>query len=402
MVKRAKVARSVAVAQTRWRGREAFALSNHLIRVTTLIGGGHIAEFSLVQDSPAVSPLWSPPWETMEPYAYREQRHRASYGSTTEGKLLSGIAGHNICLDYFGSPSAEEAQQGLSQHGEAPNVKWVVGRPRLTDTGAVLRLRARLRAARLEFEREIAIAADEPVVYFRETAANLAKTDHFFHWAQHVTLGPPFLAPGEVRVGLPGTRGMTFPHGYDEGKALLRSGEAFAWPEAPRESGGTVDLSRPLSREGLGLVAGVLLDRESDPGYIAAVNVRLRLVIAYCFRRSDFPWVTLWEENKAISAPPWCSRGIALGLEFGTTPLPVPRRENFLYGGPLFSVPTSTFVAARALKTVRYAALLSKTPDGFTRVGRIHVEPGAAVIGGGPGEPVIRVPASRINEFLAN
>ncbi len=48
MVNRANSARAVAVAQTRWRGREAFALSNKVIRVTTLMGGGHIAEFSLV------------------------------------------------------------------------------------------------------------------------------------------------------------------------------------------------------------------------------------------------------------------------------------------------------------------------------------------------------------------
>ena len=51
-----------------------------------------------------------------------------------------------------------------------------------------------------------------------------------------------------MTISLPGTQGMTFPHGYDEGKALLRSGEAFTWPEAPKNFGGTVDLSCPLCR----------------------------------------------------------------------------------------------------------------------------------------------------------
>jgi len=392
--------KSCSVSKTQWREREAYELSNGAIRLVTLTGGGHLARFSLAYDDPPVSPLWTPPWETIEPYNYRAGRHASRYGSLTEGKLLSGLAGHSICLDYFGSPSVEEAQQGLSQHGEAPSVRWVAGRPRVTTREASLKMRARLPAARLDLDREITICGDEPMVYFRETVTNLAKADHFFHWTQHVTLGPPFLTPKEVTVSLPGTRGMTFPHGYDEGKALLRSGEAFAWPEAPKNSGGTVDLSRPLSQEGLGLVAGVLLDANTDVGFIAAVNDRLNLLIAYCFRCADFPWVAIWEENRAVAAVPWCNRTVALGLEFGTTPLPVPRRENFIAGGPLFGVPTTTHVPARGRKTVRYAALLAKTPPRFTHVEKISFEGESILISGGPKDGPIRVKASRLRELF--
>jgi len=113
--------RTLSTSQARWRGRDAYTLSNAAIGLVTLTGGGHIAEFSLEQDYPPVSPLWTPPWETVEPFTYRASRHASRYGTITEGKLLSGLAGHSICLDYFGSPSAEEAQQGLSQHGEAPS-----------------------------------------------------------------------------------------------------------------------------------------------------------------------------------------------------------------------------------------------------------------------------------------
>jgi hypothetical protein len=215
-----------------------------------------------------------------------------------------------------------------------------------------------------------------------------------------VTIGPPFLAAKEVTLWLPGTRGMTFPHGYDEGKVLLESGEEFTWPEAPKRGGDTVDLSRPLSQEGLGLVAGVLLDPRTDLGFIAAVNRCLRLLVAYCFRRSDFPWVTIWEENHAIAAPPWLSRTVALGLEFGTTPLPVPRRENFMAGGQLFGVPINTYVPARGRKTVRYAALLAKTPEGFTCVRSMTPQGDTLVITGGPKEETIRVKASWLRESL--
>ena len=110
-------------------------VSNGSIQLVTLTGGGHIAHLSLA-DANSVSPLWTPPWPTIEPYSYRARQHKAQYGGVTEGKLLSGLAGHSICLDYFGSPSVEEAQQGLSQHGEAPSSRWI------SDSSQVTRFRS--------------------------------------------------------------------------------------------------------------------------------------------------------------------------------------------------------------------------------------------------------------------
>ena len=38
----------------------------------------------------------------------------AVYGGGADGRLLAGIMGHNLCLDIFGGPSAEEAAAGLT------------------------------------------------------------------------------------------------------------------------------------------------------------------------------------------------------------------------------------------------------------------------------------------------
>src|SRR5580658_9480768 len=110
-----KAAKSLFCNRSTWNGRSAYALGNHVVCLTTFMGGGHIAEFQLENPdgSRTVSPLWVPPWKTIEPYQYKENIHQRDYGTITEGKLLSGIVGHNICLDYFGSPSVEEAQLGL-------------------------------------------------------------------------------------------------------------------------------------------------------------------------------------------------------------------------------------------------------------------------------------------------
>ena len=241
--------------------------------------------------------------------------------------------------------------------------------------GFVCALTVRLPIAGLEFRRAITMRPDEQVVYFDETVRNTRKADHFFHWTQHVTLGPPFLARGDVETALPGTRGLTFPHGYDEGKALLASNEEFQWPEAPRAHGGSANLTDALIEPGSGFVVGVLL-ADRDVAFVAAVNRRLRLMLAYCFRRSDFPWVAIWEENRAISAPPWKGSTEARGLEFGTTPLPVTRREAFL-APRLFDEPTMACVPAGGRKTVRYLAFLTDVPTDFGVVRDITLDAGA-------------------------
>jgi hypothetical protein len=391
----------LSITKSKWCGRESYTISNGLIRLVTLTGGGHIAELRYLGNTD-VSPLWIPPWETIEPYAYRKRLHASRYGGMTEGKLLSGLTGHNVCLDFFGSPSAEESANGLSQHGEAPSSRWYAERRSVTQKEASLLLKTLLPVAHLQFERELRVHSSEPILYFRETVENLARADHFFHWTQHVTLGPPFLKSGEVEISLPGSKAMSFPHGYDEGKALLASKKTFDWPNAPRKDRGTTDLSKPLSREGSGYVAGVLLEPKRDWGFIAAVNSRLRLLIAYCFRRADFPWVTLWEENQAIEAVPWCKKTVALGLEFGTTPLPVPRRENFLSGGSLFGTPTVTFVPAHATRTVEYFALLSKLPQGFGCVKDISLDQEQILIKGTGDRDIVRLQVQDFQKMAHN
>jgi hypothetical protein len=352
-----------------WHGRKAYRLANGLIQLTTLTGGGHIAElrFADVKRLPGLNPLWVPPWPTMEPYNYRERIHRSRYGTLTEGKLLSGIAGHNLCLDYFGSPSPEEVKQGLSQHGEAPSAHWRKTRMHLGAQGVALTLGVRLPVAGLRFTREIQLRQNESVVYFQETVQNERSADHLFHWTQHVTLGAPFLSRNDSRVALPGTQGVTFPHGYDENKALLPSNKLFRWPKVRNSWGRTIDLSHPFVRRGFGFVVSVLVDPKRDTGFIAGFNPRLRLLIGYCFKRRDFPWIAIWEENCAISAPPWNRHTQARGLEFSTTPIPLPRREAFALG-TLFDTPTLSLVPARGRKTVNYTAFLAPLPAGFDRV----------------------------------
>lgn len=355
--------------KTLWQGREAYALENHLIRLVMLVCGGHVVEFRFHRSTglSTLNPLWTPPWRTIDHDKYDEKRHAARYGPPVTGRLMCGLAGHNICLDYFGAPSEEEARRGLAIHGEAPNARWRIEKCGADAARATLIASVRLPVAGLRFNREITLRRGESVAYFKETVTNETDADRFFHWTEHVTLGPPFLNSKGSRVAISATRGQTFPHGY-EGRELLKSALNFRWPYAPGVQGSPIDLTRPFLRPGLGFISTVLMDPRRNAQFIAASNHTHGLIVGYCFSRKDFPWTAIWEENKARSAAPWKRRCQARGLEFGSTPFPVGRTEAFTRG-PLFGAPYFTTVPAGGRKTVAYLSFIAHVPRDF---GEIH------------------------------
>ncbi|MGH9377280.1 MAG: hypothetical protein ACRD1I_00645 [Terriglobia bacterium] len=363
----------VVCSKTMWQGREAFAVENDLIRMVSLISGGHVVEFQFRKPTglPTLNPLWVPPWKTIDHDRYDEKRHASRYGPAATGKLICGLAGHNICLDYFGVPSDEEARRGLAIHGEAPSARWRKEKDSADGSRSALNMSVRLPVAGLRFNREITLRHSESVAYFKETVTNERDADHFFHWTQHVTLGPPFLNPKDSQILISATRGRTFPHGY-EGRELLQSSRNFRWPAAPGTQRKKIDLTRPFLHSGLGFIATVLMDLRRDGQFIAAINHRYGLMVGYCFSRKDFPWTAIWEENKARGAAPWKRRCQARGLEFGSTPFPVGRREAFT-NGPLFGAPHFTTVPARSQKTVHYLSFLAHVPPGFGEARDVRV-----------------------------
>src|SRR5688572_23455556 len=97
-----------------FRDRRAVAIENDQLRVTVLEGGGQIAE--IFDKATGVNPLWTPPWPSIEPEAFDHAAHPGYGDGPAESRLLSAIMGHNLCLDFFGGPSADEEAAGLSAH----------------------------------------------------------------------------------------------------------------------------------------------------------------------------------------------------------------------------------------------------------------------------------------------
>ena len=333
-----------------YRGRRAAQLENKDIRVTLTLEGGHVAE--VLHKATGVNPLWTPPWPSMEPSAYKPERH-PQYGEGAEAKLLAGIMGHNLCLDLFGGPSPEEAAAGLTVHGEASVIRY---QPELTEDTLILR--GVLENAQLAIKRTVRLQQNS--IHFSESVQNVSIFDRPIAWTQHVTLGSPFLEHGKTRFHLTATRSKTFEGDFGD---LYQKATEFNWPSAPAREGGVIDLRLYPDRAKSAGFTSQLMDPSHENASFAAYSPSSRVLFGYRWRRQDFPWCGIWEENRSRQQPPWNGQTIARGFEFGVSPTPETRRE-MIQRGSMFGVPAFAWIPAKATKTVEYEARITESKSG--------------------------------------
>jgi hypothetical protein len=340
----------------RFRGRRAHAIENDDLRVTVLEEGGHIAE--VLDKKTGVNPLWIPPWPSIEPSEYCAAGDRV-YGASVESQLLAGIMGHNLCLDIFGGPSAEEQSAGLQPHGEAS-----VARYELSGNGPALHARAILAESRLSVERQIELSGRN--VRVRESVENLSATDRPVGWTEHVTLGPPFLEHGVTEFGTSATRSKVLESVFGSADYLIPAAE-FTWPHAPGGDGRPIDLRVYTSRPRSSAFTTHLMDPTKNTAFFVAFSPRLRLAFGYVWRQPDFPWLGIWEENRSRPHNPWNGDTVTRGMEFGVSPFPESRRQ-MIERGSLFNVPTYRWIPAKTRAEVEYwvvSRAAEVIPDGL-------------------------------------
>ena len=347
-------------------GRRASSIENRNLRVTLLHEGGHIAE--IFDKTAGVSPLWIPPWPSIEPSTYDRAKH-PGYGADSESKLLAGIMGHNLCLDIFGGPSDEEAAAGLTVHGEASVARYDV-----SEASGALTARATFPVAQLRFERQIRLGGDR-AIEFRETLENLSASDRPLAWTQHVTLGPPFLERGRTEFRASATRSRVFEGDFGQDHAYQKPGTDFDWPNVPLIKGGHADLrvyNGALASAGY---TTQLMDPHREHANFVAFSPAGKLAFGYVWTRADFPWLGIWEENHSRMTPPWNGKTLTRGMEFGASPMPETRRKMIERGG-LFGMPGYRWIPAKKTIEVRYWAMLAaaeRVPAGLTWSGEDNI-----------------------------
>jgi hypothetical protein len=337
-----------------YRGRRAATIENGDVRVTVLEEGGHIAE--ILDKRSGANPLWTPPWNSIEPSTYVPAAH-PEYGGGSDAVLLAGIMGHNLCVDIFGGPSDEEAATGLTPHGEASIIRY-----ELDAAGPSMSMEAFLPLAQLRIERHLDLR--DRILSVRETVENVTAFDRPIAWTEHVTLGPPFLEKGLTEFRVSATRSKVFEQTFGANDELV-AGSEFDWPFAPRAGGGSVDLRVYSRSPASSAYTAHLMDPGSDHAFFVAFSPTARLAFGYVWKRCDFPWLGIWQENYSRTHAPWNGATLTCGMEFGASPMPESRRA-MIDRGRMFGVPTYRWIPAKSRVDVEYFAVIrdaGKVPE---------------------------------------
>lgn len=314
------------IKSTAVHNRQGWSLDNDNMSLFLMAGGGHIAGLRL-KGINNINPFWAPPWKSIEPWKYKES-DAGRYGI----RLLACISGHNLCLSAFGDPSKEEQKCGLTCHYEAPVGRWSVIRKKVGVRRLDFEYGCRLPVAQMNFSRAVSMRSGSSIINVRETIQNLARCDVPFTMCQHVTFGPPFVAPNVTAFDASATKGHTFPVKFGSPQRL-KINKDYQWPYGPGVRGkvdhtsGVVNL-RFMGKGRSGDFHANLMDLTKEHAWFSAVNPRLGLLVAYIWRRADYPWLGIWEENRSRRVSPWNGKTLARGMEFANTPFPLGLRKS--------------------------------------------------------------------------
>lgn len=347
------------VRNSTFEGSPSIVLANSKLQLTIMKKGSTLASLILTDDPEKLSPLWNPMRMA------RELGHDAKY---------QGGAGLFVCVDGFGPVSPEERAAGLPGHGEAHTEIFDI-HPERHGSSTAVTLTAKLPIVQERFTRTFRVIDGENVISVDSELENLMGFDRPVNWAEHATLGSPFLEPGATVVDVSGSRSKTRPYpkvNLGNVQRRLKPGQNFTWPMAPGLDGQLVDLRQtPLHPHFLDH-AVTLLDPARQLEWATAIQLKKHLILGYVFKRAEYPWLQYWGNY-----PPTLK--MARGMEFSTQPFDVSRRE-VISEGPMFDTPTYRWLPAKSKIESRFLIFYAHVPEGFTKVDDVTLENGQIVI----------------------
>ena len=377
---------SVAVAQSpgglqgiTFEGQPAVTLSNDKLQMTVMMQGSSIASLVMTDDGQKLSPYWNP------------TRLAREVGRTVQ---FTGSLGHFVCVDGFGPVSGEERVAGLPMHREAHITTFEVSAGKETG-GSSLTFTAKLPIVQEVFTRRFHMVGGENVVYVDSQLENLMGFDRPVNWAEHATVAAPFLEPSVTTVEVSGSRSQTRPcvespagaKGQNPTQRRLTSGQDFTWPMAPGLDGKTIDLRAIPEHPHYLDHAATLLDPSRRLEWVAAFNSSKRAILGYVFKREEYPWVQHWGSYSADTQ-------VVRGMEFGTQPYDLPRRE-IVTDGPMFGTPVYRWLPAKAKIESHFLLFYARVPQGFQHVDDVRLENGRIVIEDRRAQRQVTLTASR-------
>jgi hypothetical protein len=331
---------------TTFQNRAAWQIESEEIRISVMQCGGHVAETTFRPTG--VNPLWIQDRPTIDADQYDPAIYGPIYGDDGEGKLISGLLGHNICLPYWGLPSESEYRCGMTCHGEPNTVRWQERHHRPDQ----LDLSVTLLESGLRVDRRLRCVG--PVVQFETKVENLLSLDRPIAWCEHVTIGPPFLSSRDTGFWASPGRGY---------KTSTNFKDVFVWPEGRGQI--PCDLTRFASQPHSDLVNSYLVEGQGAYGAFAAWNARLGSVIGYVFPAQQFRWLNVWENND--------ERRKTRGMEFSNTPIEG-SMKSLLAHPYVFDQPTFDWLDARSGITKNFLSFTLAIPTSFQGVESVRFD----------------------------
>ncbi len=347
--------------RTEFEGRPALLLTNDKLELTILPQGGAFANLVLRDDPEKLSPLWNPA------RLAREAGQPPRFGSSF---------GHFLCVDGFGPVSSEERAAGMPGHGEAHTLPWELRSSGKQGKAASWTFTATLPLVQESLTRTVRLVDGESIVWVESELENLMAFDRPVCWAEHGTIGSPFLDPGKTVIDMPAERAKTRPYSSTEKEGglphRLASAVDFTWPMAAGIDGKPIDVRAAPAEPNSGDHTTCLMDRSRRLVFVTALHPEKRLLFGYLFRREDYPWVQNWEFY-----PP--SRKMARGMEFSTQPFDVPRRE-VIDARAMFDAPVYRWLPGKSKIQSRFLFFYTRTPAGFSKVDDVRLDGGRLTV----------------------
>jgi hypothetical protein len=260
-------------------------------------------------------------------------------------------------------------------HGEAHTLPWEIVASGKQGNVLSVRFTVKLPLVQEVLTRTLRLVDGEQVVYVESEIENLLAFDRPLCWAEHATIGSPFLEPSKTVVDMSASRAKTRTY-KDQGGGPLRHRFAnfqdFTWPLAPGLNGESIDIRTAPTTLGFGDHTTCLMDPSRRLVWVTALHPEKRLLLGYVFRREEFPWTQNWENY-----PP--NGKLARGLEFSTMPFDVPRREAVSLG-KMFDTPTFRWLPAKSKVPSYFLMFYTRSPDGFRKVDDVTLENGLLTI----------------------
>jgi hypothetical protein len=296
---------------------------------------------------------------------------------------LSPLAklGHFLALDGFGAPSEQEQALGMPFHGEASHqtVKIVARQ----DSGPLhlVTMQSMLPLAQETLTRTVEAVDGESVIYVTSRLESELTVDRPISWAEHATIGPPFLEPAKVVVDMPASHCRVRPYKPGPIPGHLVYDHDFKWPMAPTNDGGEADLRVIPTDHGWLDLASCQMDPGRTLAFVTALQLEKHLLYGYVFRREDYPWLMSWMNYTGDDHA-------ARGMEFSSQPFDISRRETVAMS-PLFGTPTFRWLPAKSAIETRFLMFYTTVPDDFTKIDDVTVDGGRLTILDRSGKSVV-------------